>query len=170
MVRNENSVSFLRGVDSPTIANAIEHLQVRDRCDGYIGGSVRCLFPELGVMVGYALTVTVDSQPGPVADRDGHWRMWEALLAFAMSRTVTFVATRSSFALQAYRHHADAHPPAQCVRADGEAASGRVGVVPPDRIVELEDATVGIVGFIRGRAAAARQPVPETLPLTEASN
>lgn len=81
MIRNENPVSFLRGVDSPTIANAIERLQLRDRCDGYIGGAVRCLFPELGVMVGHALTVTMDSQPGPVADREGHWRMWEALLA-----------------------------------------------------------------------------------------
>src|SRR5918994_7462595 len=80
MIRNENSVSLLRSVDSPTIANAIERLQCRDRCEGYIGGSVRCLFPELGVMVGHALTVTMDSQPGPVADREGHWRMWEALL------------------------------------------------------------------------------------------
>lgn len=80
MIRNDNSVSLLRAVDSPTIANAIERLQLRDRCEGYIGGSVRSLFPELGVMVGYALTVTMDSQPGPVADREGHWRMWEALL------------------------------------------------------------------------------------------
>jgi regulator of RNase E activity RraA len=38
------------------------------------------MFPELGVMVGHALTVTMDSQPGPVADREGHGRMWEALL------------------------------------------------------------------------------------------
>jgi 4-hydroxy-4-methyl-2-oxoglutarate aldolase len=80
MNRNENSVAFLRGVDSPTVANALERLQLRDRCEGYIGGSVRCLFPELGVMVGHALTVTMDSQPGPVADREGHWRMWEALV------------------------------------------------------------------------------------------
>jgi 4-hydroxy-4-methyl-2-oxoglutarate aldolase len=73
-------LAFLRSVDSPTISNAIENLRLRDRCDGYIGGSVRCMFPELGVMVGHALTVTMDSQPGPVADREGHGRMWEALL------------------------------------------------------------------------------------------
>lgn len=77
---NNEQLLFLRGIDSPTIANAIEQLQLRDRCEGYIGGSVRCMFPELGVMVGHALTVTMDSQPGPVADREGHWRMWEALL------------------------------------------------------------------------------------------
>jgi 4-hydroxy-4-methyl-2-oxoglutarate aldolase len=73
-------LAFLRSVDSPTISNAIENLRSRDRCDGYIGGSVRCMFPELGVMLGHALTVTMDSQPGPVADREGHGRMWEALL------------------------------------------------------------------------------------------
>ena len=38
------------------------------------------MFPELGVMVGHALTVTMDSQPGPVADREEHGKMWEALL------------------------------------------------------------------------------------------
>jgi 4-hydroxy-4-methyl-2-oxoglutarate aldolase len=80
MVRNENPLAFLRGVDSPTIANAIERFNVRDRCEGYIGGAIRAMFPELGVMTGYALTVTMDSHPGPVADREGHWRMWEALL------------------------------------------------------------------------------------------
>ncbi len=73
-------LAFLRSVDSPTISNAIENLRARDRCIGYVGGSVRCMFPELGVMVGHALTVTMDSQPGPVADREGHGRMWEALL------------------------------------------------------------------------------------------
>jgi 4-hydroxy-4-methyl-2-oxoglutarate aldolase len=73
-------LAFLRSVDSPTISNAIENLRARDRCIGYVGGSVRCMFPELGAMVGHALTVTMDSQPGPVADREGHGRMWEALL------------------------------------------------------------------------------------------
>ena len=76
-------LSILRAVDSPTIANAIESLHFRDRCEGYVGGSVRCMFPELGVMVGHALTVTMDSHPGPVAAREGHGRMWEALLQVA---------------------------------------------------------------------------------------
>src|SRR3954465_2708138 len=72
-------IAYLRGVDSPTIANAIEVFKVRDRCEGFIGGTVRDLSPELGVMVGYALTVMMTSSPGPVASRDGYWRMWEAL-------------------------------------------------------------------------------------------
>jgi 4-hydroxy-4-methyl-2-oxoglutarate aldolase len=76
-----DQLAFLRGVDSPTIANAIEPFQLRDRCEGFLGGRVRCLFPDLGPMVGHALTVSMTSRPGPVAGRDGYWRMWEALEA-----------------------------------------------------------------------------------------
>ena len=72
-------LAWLNSVDSPTIANAVEPFKVRDRCEGFIGGSVRCMFPELGVMLGYALTVTMTSKPGPVASREGYWKMWRAL-------------------------------------------------------------------------------------------
>ena len=71
--------AYLRSVDSPTVANAIEEFKVRDRCEGFLGGTIRCLFPDLGVMVGYALTATATSEPGPVAGREGYWRMWESL-------------------------------------------------------------------------------------------
>jgi len=72
-------LAFLRGTDSPTIANAIERFEVRDRCDGFVGGRIGCLFPELGQMVGYALTVTMGNRRGEIAGREGFWRMWEAL-------------------------------------------------------------------------------------------
>jgi regulator of RNase E activity RraA len=111
MIRRDNKsptpvsvelLTFLRSVDSPTIANAIENLHARDRCEGYIGGSVRCMFPELGVMLGYALTVTMDSQPGPVADREGHGRMWAALLQMPQPSVVvvqdlTGMPTRTAY-------------------------------------------------------------------------
>jgi regulator of RNase E activity RraA len=77
----EASLAFLRGVDSPTIANAVEPFEVRDRTEGFIGGRVQCQFPDLGVMVGRALTVTMSNAPGAVASRDGYWRMWDALAA-----------------------------------------------------------------------------------------
>jgi 4-hydroxy-4-methyl-2-oxoglutarate aldolase len=75
----DDAIAFLCSVDSPTIANAVEVFAVRDRTEGFVGGAVRCLFPDLGVMVGQALTVTVTNEPGPTAARDGYWRMWEAL-------------------------------------------------------------------------------------------
>jgi regulator of RNase E activity RraA len=76
---SEEHLAFLRSVDSPTIANAIEAFRVRDRTDGFVGGGIRSLFPEFGVMLGRALTVTVTSEPGPVASPDTFWRMWDAL-------------------------------------------------------------------------------------------
>src|SRR6478735_425194 len=75
----DEQMAFLQTVDSPTLANAIEKFNVRDRCDGFIGGQIECQFPELGFMVGYALTVTVSNAHGEVAGRTGFWGMYEAL-------------------------------------------------------------------------------------------
>jgi regulator of RNase E activity RraA len=75
----QEHLNFLLGVDSPTIANAIEPFKVRDRTEGFIGGEVRSLFPEMSPMVGLALTVTMTNTPGPVAGREQWWRMYEAL-------------------------------------------------------------------------------------------
>jgi regulator of RNase E activity RraA len=73
------ALEFLKSVDSPTIANAIEPFQVRDRTEGFLGGEIRCLFPDLPPMVGVALTVTMTNSPGPVAGRENWFRMYEAL-------------------------------------------------------------------------------------------
>ncbi|MDP8922191.1 MAG: RraA family protein [Chloroflexota bacterium] len=59
----------LRAIDTPTISNAIETFNVRDRNEGFTGYDVRCLFPQLGTMVGYAVTAVGDNRPGDVAGR-----------------------------------------------------------------------------------------------------
>jgi 4-hydroxy-4-methyl-2-oxoglutarate aldolase len=74
-----DQLEYLRGVDSPTIANAVEVFDQRERTVGFIGGKVRSLFTDLGTMVGQALTVTVGNPTGSIAGRDGYWKMWEAL-------------------------------------------------------------------------------------------
>jgi len=76
---SEKDVAFLYSVDSPTVANAIEPFKVRDRTEGFIGGEVRSLFPEMPPMVGVALTVTMTNTAGEVAGRESYWRMYEAL-------------------------------------------------------------------------------------------
>ncbi|WP_394552528.1 RraA family protein [Agromyces sp. MMS24-JH15] len=78
---DQADLAFLQGVDSPTIANALERLDLRDRSDGYLGGNVACAFPELGVMVGTALTVTVDDAVGRPARQEGYWDLWATLEA-----------------------------------------------------------------------------------------
>lgn len=54
-------LSALRRIDSPTISNAIETFQIRPRVSGYVGYDIRCTFPDLPPIVGYAVTCTVDS-------------------------------------------------------------------------------------------------------------
>ena len=46
---------------TPTIANAIETLGVRPRLEGVTDARIQCLFPQLGTLVGYAATATIDS-------------------------------------------------------------------------------------------------------------
>jgi regulator of RNase E activity RraA len=76
---SEKDVAFLKGVDSPTISNAIEPFKVRDRTEGFIGGEVRSLFPEMPPMVGTALTVRMTNTLGAIAGRENYWRMYEVL-------------------------------------------------------------------------------------------
>ena len=49
----------LREITSPTVANAIEVFNVLTRSQGFMRPEIRCVFPNLGVMVGYAVTVKI---------------------------------------------------------------------------------------------------------------
>src|SRR3954447_121552 len=71
----------LRRIDSPTIANAIEVFSVRPRVQGFAGWHLRCGFPELGSMVGYAVTCTADSTTEHRPKERGLLRLWAALEA-----------------------------------------------------------------------------------------
>ena len=46
----------LRRYNTPTISNAIEIFNIRQRHLGFLSHRVRSLFPDMGVMVGYAVT------------------------------------------------------------------------------------------------------------------
>lgn len=61
VVLKPEELDALRRIDSPTIANAIETFEIRPRVSGYVGYDIRCIFPDLPPMVGYAITCTVDS-------------------------------------------------------------------------------------------------------------
>ena len=101
----------LKGYDSPTLSNAIELFDVRPRDEGYMGHEVRCMFPDLGVMVGYAATATmrargagrgydpealtrhVQAVPGPrivvvtdLDDEPAHGALWGEVMATTFTK------------------------------------------------------------------------------------
>jgi 4-hydroxy-4-methyl-2-oxoglutarate aldolase len=62
-----NWIDYLKSIDTPTLTNAIELLKVRPNREGFTPLEIRCLFPELGRMCGYAVTAQVETvtESGP---------------------------------------------------------------------------------------------------------
>jgi 4-hydroxy-4-methyl-2-oxoglutarate aldolase len=52
-------LEVLRRLDPCTQADAIETFHVRLRNEGFMDGPVRCLFPQLQPVVGYAATILI---------------------------------------------------------------------------------------------------------------
>ena len=50
----------LRRMQSCTIANVIETLDIRPRDEGFMSPEVRSMFPEMGGMIGYAVTAVIE--------------------------------------------------------------------------------------------------------------
>ena len=58
----------LRRLDACILANAIETFRQRLRNEGFMDNSVRCLFPRLQPMLGYAATIKIRGSAPPTAD------------------------------------------------------------------------------------------------------
>ena len=68
----------LRRLDACLLANAIESFHVRLRDEGFMDDTVRCLFPRLPPMLGYAATVKIRGSAPPTGagafpDRTDWW-------------------------------------------------------------------------------------------------
>jgi regulator of RNase E activity RraA len=66
-ILSPDQIVELRRFNTPTISNAIELFNIRPRNVGFLPHRVRALTPELGVMVGYAVTSQTRAAPP-----DGH--------------------------------------------------------------------------------------------------
>ncbi len=71
-------MEILRRLDACTLANAIETFHARLRNEGFADNSIRCQFPQLPSMLGYAATVTVRGSAPPMVhshypDRTDWW-------------------------------------------------------------------------------------------------
>jgi len=67
---SQETFAKLKAIDSCTVANAIEKFGVRPDTWGYTGPEIRCLFPDMGVMLGFAVT----SVMGPREVGETGWR------------------------------------------------------------------------------------------------
>ena len=63
---NTDLLARLAKFDTPTICNVIELFHVRPRNVGYMDGRVKCNFPELPPLVGYAATASFRSDAPPM--------------------------------------------------------------------------------------------------------
>jgi len=77
-----SQIGELRRFCTPTIANAIETFEVRDRKEGVTTQGVLCLFSALGPLVAYAATALIESSRPPAhprkAARAEYWRYLDA--------------------------------------------------------------------------------------------
>jgi len=65
-ILDQTQLDALRRYNTPTISNAIELFNLRPRHTGFLPHTIRCLLPDLGPIVGYAVTSkTRASRPAP---------------------------------------------------------------------------------------------------------
>ena len=76
---NLSLIDYLKTVDTPTLSNAIELLRVRPQNEGFAACHLRCLFPELGRMVGYAVTAHVETMTKAAIDWEIFFRLYQAV-------------------------------------------------------------------------------------------
>jgi 4-hydroxy-4-methyl-2-oxoglutarate aldolase len=81
------TLEALRRFDSPTLSNAIETFDIRPRDEGFASMDVRCLFPELAPMVGYAATATIRAAGRGAGDGD-HSPLWTLVRGLPEPRVV----------------------------------------------------------------------------------
>ncbi|MDE2509462.1 MAG: RraA family protein [Planctomycetota bacterium] len=81
-ILTDAQIAALRKYNTPTISNAIELFNVRPRHQGFLPHQVRCLTPELPVIVGYAVTSRTRALPPtagePTTDLNGDYLRYVA--------------------------------------------------------------------------------------------
>ena len=77
---NIKKIKELIEFDTPTVANGLEKLQVRDPSTGYTGPDIRALTPELGRRVGVAVTARLDTTSPGTDEPENLFQNWIRLM------------------------------------------------------------------------------------------
>jgi 4-hydroxy-4-methyl-2-oxoglutarate aldolase len=130
-------IDALRKISSPSIANGIETFKIRPRNVGHMSSEIKCLFPELGPMVGYAVPCVIRAEHEPIKDhRASTYGWWDYVQTIPAPRVIVV-------------HDID-EPRGQGaqwgeVQANIHKALGCVGVVTDGSVRDLEE--VRALGF-----------------------
>jgi regulator of RNase E activity RraA len=82
-------IEALKKISSPSVANAIETFKVRPRNQGQMSSEIRALFPELGPLVGHAVTAVIRAEPEPLeGHRASTFGWWDYVLSIPAPRVV----------------------------------------------------------------------------------
>ena len=82
-------IDALKKITSPSVANAIETFSVRPRSEGFMSSEVKALFPELGPLVGYAVTALIRAEPQPLpGHRSSTFAWWDYVLSIPAPRVI----------------------------------------------------------------------------------
>ena len=89
MTLTTQQIDALRKITSPSVANAIETFKVRPRDEGNVSSSIRALFPEMGPMVGYAVTALIRAERGPIeGHRASTFGWWDFIQSIPAPRVI----------------------------------------------------------------------------------
>ncbi len=89
MSLTSQQVEALKKITSPSVANAIETFKVRPREQGNLSSDIKALFPEMGPMVGYAVTAIIRAESGPIeGHRASTYGWWDFIQTIPAPRVI----------------------------------------------------------------------------------
>ena len=97
---NIDHIKQLVEFDTPTVANGLELLGVRDPSAGYTGPDVRALMPEMGRRVGVAVTARMDTTSPGVDQPPSLFKEWVRLMRDAAQSGLPVFAVMESVGLR----------------------------------------------------------------------
>ncbi len=97
---NIEAIKKLTEFDTPTVANGLELLGVRDPSAGYTGPDVRALMPEMGRRVGIAVTARMDTTTPGVDQSPSLFKEWVTLMRDSAASGLPVFAVMESVGLR----------------------------------------------------------------------
>jgi len=132
-----DALAKLRQIPTPALSNGVEVFNIRPRTSGFMSSQIRCVFPDLGAMVGYAFTATCRATEQPPKDAVARrFEMWRALEQAPAPRIIVLQDLDDPAGVGAYWGE---------VQSNVHRALGCIGTVTNGSVRDLDE--VRAVGF-----------------------